>query len=219
MDRAITANRRKTDISAKLSFLIFYMMLPAEEIERKTGLIEDAYNRISKLQEEIPAYLNEESDVIGADPQELNISLPPLAKERGCMYFPFSKKKSRDQRIEDPEEPEVPEEWDTREEAVGRFDEHGNFVLEEATPAEESSTGEDWIVVEQKTKKKKQKEREEPMTYTATQLIEPKKMQVPAKKPVVKTRETEAKGESDTDSDGFKLVLDKRSKKHKKLLK
>ncbi|KAI5190810.1 hypothetical protein NEMIN01_1212 [Nematocida minor] len=184
-------------------------MKPAEETERKSNAIEEAYSRISKLQEQLPLYLNEESEIIGADPQELHISLPPSTKERGCINSPFPKKKTKDPKYE--EAKEEPEEWDTKQECAGRFDEQGNFILEEANPQEEFSTGEDWVTVDLKTKKKKQKEKDEQLTYTAVQTLEQKKTAKLPKKNAPKSKE-----ESDTDSDGFKVVHDKKSKKSKK---
>ncbi|KAI5133665.1 hypothetical protein NEAUS04_0512 [Nematocida ausubeli] len=189
------------------------MMKPAEEIERRFNAIEDAYLQISKLQEAIPAYLNEESDVIVPDPQELNISHPPSAKERGCMHSLFAKKKVKDAKVEKPrEEPEEPEDWDTKEEVAGRFDEQGNFIVEEAPAADEPAAADEWITVEQKTKKKKQKEKEEQVTYTAVHQQEQFKEQKPIKKTVCKE-------EVDSDSDGFTVVHDKKGKKNKKPLK
>ncbi|EIJ87385.1 hypothetical protein NEQG_02508 [Nematocida parisii ERTm3] len=138
-------------------------MRPEEPLamEQKENLIVEAYRAISKLEETIPAYLNDASDVIGSDPQELNILYPPSSKERGCISSGSPKKKAKDSKLEKArEEIEEPEEWDTKEEVVGRFDEHGNFVVDDAAPtADESSNGEDWITVEQKTKKEDRKKK------------------------------------------------------------
>lgn len=190
-------------------------MKAIEEAEAKrSNKIEEAYNQLRKLQEQLPSYLNDESEIIGTDPQELNISFPPSSKEKGCINFLLSKKKAKEIKVEEIKE-EV-EEWDMRAEAAGRFDEKGNFILEELPPQDESSNGEDWVTVDQKAKKKKQKEKEEQVTYTAVQTIE--KKPAPAvkhpKKPVVKPKES--KEESETDSDGFKIVHDRKSKKNKK---
>ncbi|KAI5166478.1 hypothetical protein NEIG_01720 [Nematocida sp. ERTm5] len=183
-------------------------------VEQKENLIVEAYRAISKLEETIPAYLNDASDIIGSDPQELNILYPPSSKERGCISSGSPKKKAKDSKPEKArEEIEEPEEWDTKEEVVGRFDEHGNFVVDEAAPtADESSNGEDWITVEQKTKKRRQKEKEEQLTYTAVHHPEQKKESAPIKKHVPVE-------ESDVDSDGFKIVHDKKGKKNRKPLK
>lgn len=196
------------------------MMKPIEEVEvRKSSAIEEAYNKLRKLEEQIPAYLNEESDIIGTDPQELNISFPPSVKERGCINTQAPKKKAKEHKPEEVKEEvkEEVEEWDMRVEAAGRFDEKGNFILEEPPVQDESSNGEDWVTVEIKTKKKKQKEKEDQVTYTAVQVTEKKPAARGQKKTSPKPKET--KEESDTDSEGFKVVHDRKSKKNKKYTK
>ncbi|KAH9385948.1 uncharacterized protein NEMAJ01_0844 [Nematocida major] len=194
-------------------------MMKPEDVERKKSEIEEAYIRLSRKQEQIPAYLNEDSEIMGSDPLELCISHPITQKEKGCIsHQPLHKKKPKDAKpSQKEEEKELDEsvEWDTKEDGVGRFDEHGNFVIDSQT-ADEPSTGDEWTVVEQKPKKKKQKDREEQLTYTAVQTAEYKSDPKTVKKQKEKGKPAEHQEESDVDSDGFKLVQDKKGKKNKK---
>ncbi|KAI5186619.1 hypothetical protein NEHOM01_1587 [Nematocida homosporus] len=217
--------------------------------------LKDVLAEISQLEEHIPVFINEESDILGPDPKILQMSLPLNPKERNCLSYPIltPPKRSKIQVttqtttytsvhrhslrsspfLSDGEEmEEIGEEeavWDTKAECMGHFDDEGNFLLrqEQQETSEplgrfddsgnfvmdqsqsESSTSEDWIVVEKsKTKKKRQSHPPaEAQSYTAVQ-----NMPKPAPRSTSQRSIPVSDSLSDTDSEGFTVVKDKKSK-------
>ncbi|KAI5179832.1 hypothetical protein NEOKW01_0295 [Nematocida sp. AWRm80] len=215
------------------------MLSTESEMTQETSTLDGLLIELSKKQEQIPSFIEEDSFILGIDPLELQASLPIDIKEKAFLYkrpkntAHIVSKTYESLIIEEDEEGEdIKMEWETQEDLEGEFDAQGNFIIIQSTTEkekekEESSTGDDWITVKGKTKKKKTPKKTEPQTYTATQTI------LPPKKPEESTKQPESHPTHPThppkptiqkplptklsatgvDSDGFQIVLDKKSKK------
>ncbi|KAI5189011.1 hypothetical protein NECID01_0366 [Nematocida sp. AWRm77] len=220
--------------------------------------LEEIFEHINKLVEEIPSTINEHSEILGTDPQTLQISLPLSSKEKvylkpetDSVYFQkrskgrFPGKEVRvhtqyyaeeyGMEIEEVERTEEVEEWDIKIEGKGRFDQNGNYVMDDSAmeqientekdqePAQEkskeepSSTEEDWIMVQDGKSKKKPVHKGKPHIH---------KPDVQKTGKVSRDRELAGAStsqhphysskkdvsEEHTDNDGFTVVKDRKSK-------
>ncbi|KAI5171213.1 hypothetical protein NEFER03_0615 [Nematocida sp. LUAm3] len=212
-------------------------MVGATEVTKsKESKIQEALLELNKMEEHIPCFFNEQSEIMTLDPHHLLHAYPVSSKEKiyilsGEDRFFSPRPASQNKRTsigmgsssdnsfqEEKEEAPMEEPWDVNiEDKQGYFDEHGNFTVEQEKE-ESSSTGEDWITVKnpKKTKKKTQKPKKAPQSYTAVQEIpkeeEQKRKTYPLKEKEKEKSQNQLKEESSSDSEGFTVVKEKKSK-------
>lgn len=210
--------------------------------------LEELFEKISKLAEEIPASINEQSEVLGTDPQVLQLSLPLDKKEKSYLFSekeeapafqrkpkgPFTKKEPKIHAqhyveehavcTEGSERVEEVEEWDIKVEGSGYFDAKGNYIMEhdqepepeqEPKQAEElSSNEEDWITVQDAKGRKKNPNKGKSQSASETSAERPvkTKLAVHAPSTASSSRRSTAHDESETDSEGFTVVKERKPK-------
>ncbi|OAG29085.1 hypothetical protein NEDG_01224 [Nematocida displodere] len=201
-----------------------------EETERVPHVLDELFGKIDSLEEHIPAFLNEDSEILGSDPQKLQLTRKLSQKEKTLLATPPAKRSytvtyavEEEVRVtttpdglrvdyEETEElgADEPIDWDIKVDGTGYFDAKGNYVKQEEEDSE--SDQDDWITVKGSKTKKKKTPVEEPLSYTAVQNITPPN----PKKVHAKTTVTQAsKTDPDTDSEGFTTVKDKKAKANK----
>jgi len=231
---------------------------------RHTNTIEETFEKMNQMEEEIPSSINEESEIIGEDLQVLQMTILLLPKEKGCLFDPFhhGNKTKRQGKPYAPKEPrnrteyatqrprapgatneenrffskhredayeeemtmemlEEAAEWDREVEGAGRFDEKGNFVLDEPEKEESSSTSEDWITVKS-SKEKKKRQGKEDVTEEYTAIPVPVQAQAPVETKAAHEAQSQKKKEEteeDTDSEGFTVVKEKKNKASRRFKK